>query len=121
MQHKKNLHLICIDMHRQSHLNYKYQKGAKDKHVHIVLCQRVHVPSMFAVHPVLTVVFPGSDFMERIVFLGLGVGQNFYGVSAHKFRAPGTARATVGSWAELSANTGVLAGFSLSPESHRPQ
>ena len=60
---------------------------------------------MFAVHPVLTVVFPGSDFMERIVFLGLGVGQNFYGVSAHKFRAPGTARATVGSGAELSANT----------------
>ena len=75
---------------------------------------------MFVIYSVLTVVFPGSDFMERIIFLRLSVGQNFYGVSAHKFGAPGSARATVGSGAELSAKTRVLAGFSLSPQSDRP-
>ena len=41
---------------------------------------------MFVIYSVLTVVFPGSDFMERIIFLRLGVGENLYGVPAHKFR-----------------------------------
>ena len=51
---------------------------------------------MFVIHPELTVVFPGSAFMERIIFLRLGVGENFHRVPAHKFVVPASSSIDTG-------------------------
>lgn len=78
---------------------------------------------MFVIYSVLTVVFPGSDFMERIIFLRLGVGENLYGVPAHKFRVAargrgvGTAGAAVRTGPEFSRHRVLV----LSPQRHVPQ